>query len=1091
MHQNLRQLLIVSLVFFASLLSAQRIGTALTTGRTESGAARGGLAHFPDVGATNIVFVSADELWLVPRGGGVASLLPTIPGRKNSPKFSPDSRSVAFVNDSDIYTIPVKGGTPSRITYHPAAKTLCDWTDGNLLLYYTNGLSFFDRAMQLFTVPAAGGISTKLAVPYGADGAIRPGGRWLAYTPYFGDYIQTWKRYVGGMAPDIWLFDLRTHVSRKATDWKGTDTFPMWHGDDIYYLSDGGPERRLNIWQYATGNGARKQITNFGEYDVKYPSIGPGTRGQGEIVFQYSTDLYLLDISSGKVNLVTVSFAVEPPTIKPRAVDASKFISNLTLSPSGDLIGIESRGDIWTLTVGDGAAQNLTKTSGVAERSPAWSPDGNWIAYFSDLSGEYELYVHRMEGGETKQLTSGGKRYRLGPVWSPDSKRIAFSDVGGATYIHTIGSETRPIDKDSWFGQLKLNNYSQMSWSPDSSWLAYTKTSYLGRRAIWLYDVVGAKSHQVTSGRFSDTWPTFDRRGRYLFFVSNRDFSPTFGDPTYQAFNRTMAYVSTQVLLVVPLRRVSGLPASVGSAGDSSRLAIDLEDFERRATPLGARKGAFLNLAVTEAGTLLYIRQDSEGGRAIKAVDLTDVRREEKLVLEGVTGFHLSADGKKLLVRQGESLGIVDAAASQRTSKPISTSGMTVVIDPRQEWRQIFSEVWRQYRDLFYDPNMHGVDWPAMRERYSKMLGSCITREDLNYCIGEMIAELNVSHASILSPGDVAPAAESPAGLLGIDLELSEQSYRITKIYRDSPWDWDSHGPLSRSNVDVKEGDYLLAVNGVIIDTGKDPWAAFVGLVNAAVTLTVSSKPRIDETARQIRVRTMSREQELFVRYRAWVEQNRAYVERKSGGRVGYVYVGSTENLGYKDFPRQFYGQVDKEALIIDVRWNLGGDTPDRLLTLLNRPVDYFAPRDAQSWSWPYDTHVGPKVMLINGMTASGGELFAYDFRQVGLGRLIGERTWGGGSGHEGVTPDLIDGGAVQVPNRTLYKKDGTWGIEGYGVKPDVEVIDDPQARVNGDDPQLDAAIEQMLREIKTSRGKPSRPAYPNRSGMGIRKEDQ
>ena len=1209
-----------------------------------------GLLRYPSVSAKQIVFVYANKLWLVGHDGGQAVPLATPPGSVRAPHFSPDGTRVAFTGNYDgnfdLYTIPVEGGMPTRATHHPAPERLCNWTPDGKLLFASNGLTGQARQDQLFTVSPNGGLPAKLPVPYGDDAAISPDGRYLAYTPSSTNN-RTWKRYRGGWAQDIWLFDLQTKTAKKITDWEGTDTLPMWQGTRIYYLSDGGPEHRLNIWRYDTKSGQRQQITHLTDYDVKWPSIGPGAKGAGEIVFEYGPDLQILDLASGKTHSVSVSIPGDQSALRPRPVDVSKFVTSFSVSPSGTHVAIEARGDIWTAPVKEGTPRNLTHSSGTAERSPAWSPDGRWIAYLSDATGEYEIYVTQSDGrGETRQLTKNGSAFRTNVGWSPDSKYITFADKTGALYLVSVASgQTKLMDTDPSARSLNPN------WSPDSRWLTYARVT--GRRnagAVFLYNVETGKTAQVTSGMFSDSAPTFDHKGDFLYFASGRSFSPQYGDDS------TWIYGGTQVLIAVPLRNdvrspylpkleeepfgdgkktvaapdasVTGLRAAlaapgnapvpsfqsafqsvlaavpatddvsgdwkgtagpanftmrlelgannaisgtVTSAGGSGvingsynpatheltmtmtlpggqtgtitgkisgttltgmvnvagmnlpiqaertsqpaapapgapaaagartgavttpavNVRIDLDRFEARAILLPLRPGRFGGLAVNDRNQLLFARfgaPGSEEGAGIKLFDINDDKRQEQAVAAGASDFDITPDGKKILVARGPSATVQDASAGA-SGEAVSTSGMTTTIDPRQEWKQLFTDAWRIERDFFYDPNMHGVNWKGVRDQYAKMLEDAATRDDVSYVISEMISELNVGHA-YYSGGDVTPEPSVSVGMLGADYALENGAFRITKIYQGAAWDVDARGPLTQAGVNVHEGDYLLAVNGSPIDAAQDPWAAFANLAGRNVTITVSSKPKMDATARDVAVRPLASEHDL--RYRAWIEQNRKYVEQKTGGRVGYIYVPNTGIDGQNDLVRQFMGQYDKDALIIDERWNAGGQIPDRFIELLNRPVtNYWAVRDGQDWQWPRVSAPGPKCMLINGLSGSGGDAFPWMFRQAKLGKLIGTRTWGGLVGISG-NPGLIDGGGVTAPTFAFYKPNSTWGIEGHGVDPDIEVMDDPALMTNGGDPQLDAGIKQMLDDLKRAPYvTPKRPPYPNKSGMGIAPQDK
>jgi tricorn protease len=1027
----------------------------------------------------------------------------------------------------DLYTVSVDGGIPFRVTHHPATETLCDWTGQDQLLFFSTMQAGLARQDQLFIVSPLGGLPQKLPVPYGADASISPCGEWLAYTPFTRNF-RTWKRYRGGWASEIWLFNLKNYTSEKITTWEGTDTYPMWHGHKLYYLSDRGENHRLNLWAYDTQTKEHQPLTHFSAFDCKFPALGPGTDGEGEIVFQNGSDLYLANLASGATRTVQVMIPGARPKLRTQRIAVSDRITNWGLSSTAKRIVVEARGDLWTLPQKNGPVLNLTRTSGVAERSPAWSPDGRWIAYFSDQSGEYELYIRQSDGkSEPQALTSGGAVFRYDPTWSPDAKRIAFTDKTGALYVHTVESkDTKFVDQDPWAGRAAVN------WSHDSTWLAYTKTGENRQSAIWLYDVEANKSHQVTSGFFNDTAPTFDRKGEFLFFASNRAFDTLIHSEVAWSY----MHVDTGILMAAPLRaevqnpflaksdeetwetgkeEKADVPKDATSTTDElskdgekekdnaadqeskdkkEPIKIDLEGFEQRAFQLPVKKGEYSGgIAVNDSGKLLYVRGSRLPGvqSAVYILDLADEKKEEKTVLSDCGSFQITADGKKLGVRKGDRFYIVDAAADQKLEDAIGTGDMVAAIEPQAEWRQLFRDGWRVMRDFFYDPNMHGVDWQAMYDHYVQMLEDCQSREDVSFVIDEMIAELNVGHAYNRGNPDLEEEPRVSVGMLGVDFELHEGAYLIKKIYRGAEWDYDARNPLDPlKKGDLAEGDYLLAVNRVPLDTTKDPWAAFVGLAGMTATLTVSGKPVMDESARDVLLEL--RGDESGLRFRAWIEQNRQYVDKKTGGRVGYLFVTNTSADGNNDLFRQFYGQIHKEALIIDERWNGGGYIPNLMIQLLNRPVlNYWARRDGKDWIWPPDTHAGPKCMLINSLSASGGDAFPYYFRQAGIGKLIGTRTWGGLVGISG-NPALIDGGMVIAPTFGFYETDGTWGIEGHGVDPDIEVVDDPSKMVNGGDPQLDAAIDLMMTAIKTEpHTHPKKPAYPDRRGMGLPPEDR
>ena len=1095
----------------------------------------GGMMRYPAISASQIAFVYGEDLWVVSREGGLASPLASPVGGERMPRFSPDGKTLSFVanydGNSEIYTLPVEGGVPFRVTHHPSFEAPTTWTPDGRILFFASGRDGLDRQSKLYTVAPTGGLPETLPVPYGAMGAISDDGEWLAYTPHTRDN-RTWKRYRGGMATDIWLLNLKDGSSRRITDWEGTDTQPMWQRSQLYYLSDAGAEHRLNLWRFDPDSGERTQVTSFADNDVKWPSNGPGANGEGEIVFQLGADLKVIELANHAVRTVEVRVPGARPDLRPKAVDASKFITGYSSAPEGKRLAVSARGDIWSLAAEHGTPRNLTRTSGAFERDPTWSPDGRWIAYFSDATGEFELYVTQSDGkGETKQLTSEGAPYRYGLKWAPDSEKLVFADKAGHFYLHDVESgKTTLIDTDP---QANFGDDMGASWSHDSSWVAYHRTPERSMtRAIMLYDVESGESHQVTSAMFNDSEPTFDRKGDYLYFMSNRVFSPAYGD-----LDTSFIYANTEQLLVVPLRTDVASPfapkvdevswdldddaqgeeaeeadaaeeadgdAEVaeddddaengenGEEAEEERLVIDLEGFERRAIPLPVEPGSFRDLAVADSGALVYHRATArgfDGEPVLQMIDVTADEPKEEEIVEGLSGFELTPDGTKLLIVQSGGRASFAPVSAGAKLEAVSTDGMRVLIDPRAEWRQILRDAWRIHRDFFYVENMHGVDWPATHDHYAAMLDDCVTREDVSFLIREMISELNVGHAYYFG-GDTESAERVNVGMLGADFALENGAYRIREIIEGAAWDSDARGPLSQPGVDVAESDYLLAVDGVALDTTKDPWAAFQGLAGASVTLTVSSEPTDGEQSRDVVVKLLGSEGDL--RYRHWVESRRRMADELSGGAVGYIYVPDTGVDGQNELVRQFFGQLGKPALLIDDRWNGGGQIPTRFIELLNRPTtNYWARRDGTDWPWPPDAHQGPKAMLINGLAGSGGDAFPAYFKQAGLGKLVGMRTWGGLVGISG-NPGLIDGGYTAVPTFGYYDKDGTWGIEGHGVDPDIEVIDDPAEMLEGGDPQLEAAVEQLLEELKTKAYvPPQRPAAPDRSGMGVLDSDK
>ena len=1074
----------------------------------------------PDVSQTQIAFVYAGDIWLVPKTGGTAVRLSSPAGEESFPKFSPDGSSLAYSanydGNVDIYIVSVSGGMPKRITHHPMADRVLDWyPDGKSLLFASPMMAGRDRFNQLFKVSRDGGLPEKLPVPYGEFGSISPDGKTLAFMPESQDF-RTWKRYRGGWAPDIWLFDLQSLAAKNMTNSPAADAHPMWSGKMIYFMSDRGPELRNNIWAYEPDTQKMRQVTQFPDFDVHFPSIGPG-----DIVFEAGGRLYLLDLKKQKPQEVTIEVVTDEASLKSRPEKVARLIENTFISPTGKRVAFEARGDIFTVPAENGPIINLTTSSGVAERYPSWSPDGKWLAYWSDRSGEYELMVRPADGsGSEQSLTTLGPGFRYALYWSPDSKKIAFADQAMRLWIAERESkQTKQIDKGGALFHGALEGL-RFSWSPDSRWLAYDRDQdELGNRStIFVYDSQKGEKHKVTSSYYDDSSPVFDPEGKYLYYLSNRSLLPVYG-----SFDGTFIYPNATQIVAVSLR--SDVPSPIAPQNDEETVKeekkadekkaddkkvdektdqpdtkpadapkegekkaapkpveIEFDGFETRAVILPPEAGVYSGLQPAE-GKVLFLRRPRNGSlprqkSTLCYFDLKD--RKEEVVIEEIDGYQLSADGKKAAVRQSDSYAIIDLKPKQKIEKKLRTAELESVIDPRAEWQQVFTDAWRLTRDYFYDPNMHGVNWNAIKEQYGKLINDCVTRWDVNFVLGEMIAELNASH-TYRGGGDEERGRDRRAGLLGCDWAFEDGAYRIKHIVRGGVWDIGVRSPLAEPGLGVKEGDYVLAVNGVPLEASTDPWAALEGLADKTVVLSVNSKPT-GEGAKKVLVKTLTSEGDL--RQLEWIEASRKRVEEATGGRVGYIYVPSTGIDGQNELVRQFAAQFDKQALIIDERFNSGGQIPDRFVELLNRKaLSYWAVRDGKDWQWPPSGNFGPKVMLINGWSGSGGDCFPYFFKKAGLGPLIGTRTWGGLIGLSG-SPSLVDGGMVTVPTFRMYSTNGEWFAEGHGVDPDIEVVDDPGEMAKGRDPQLERAIQEVQRMLKEKPfTPPKRPQHEDRSG--------
>ena len=1089
----------------------------------------------PAVSKDQIAFVYAGDIWLVPKKGGTAVRLTSSPGEESFPRFSPDGTKIAYSasydGNVDVYVAPASGGEPKRLTYHPMADRVIGWApDGTRVLFASSRESGRQRYNQFYTVSLDGGMPEKLPVPYGEFGTYSPDAKQFVYMPMSQDF-RNWKRYRGGWAPDLMLFDLKTFATKNLTSNPANDAQPMWHGNTIYFLSDRGTNERNNLWAYDLSKNGVRQITQFNDFDIAFPSLGPDA-----IVFQAGGRLYLLDLASEKPAEVAVHVVTDLTTLRPKTAKVESLIEWASVSPTGKRAVFEARGDVLTVPAEYGAVVNVTRSSGVAERYPRWSPDGKMMAYWSDRAGEYELTLRPADGsGPEKSVTTLGPGFRYPPQWAPDNKKIAFIDQAMRIRIYDGNTnKTTQIDQSpEWLEHPTLEAF-RIEWSPDSRWLTYSRPTKDGNKAIFLYDTKTAKLNQATSGYLNDTQPTFDPEGKYLFYASDREF-----DPVYGSFDNTWTYPNPTKLVAIPLLRDVKSPLAARNDDENAALDtnkkddgakpadkkpdekkpeekkpdekkgddakaqekkaeekpaeekktddravapanvdIDLENFEGRAVVLPPKGGNYADLQAIK-GKLLYRRQPRTGSaeekNAIVYFDFAE--REEKTVLDDADAFETTADGKKILVLSKKKYAILDIKAGQKFEKPMVTADMEAPVDPRAEWRQIFRDVYRFERDFFYDPTMHGVNWEALGERYSKVLEGAVTRWDVDFLIGEFIGELNASH-TYHGGGDMEQAPQRSVGLLGVDWELSNGFYRIKHIVRGGPWDSSVRSPLDESGVQIKEGEYVLAVNGIPIDTKSDPWASFQGLGDKTVVLTVNSSPS-SSGARQVVVKCLTSETEL--RFRSWIEERRRIVDTATNGKIGYIYVQSTGVDAQNELVRQFMAQWKKDGLIIDERWNSGGQIPDRFIELLNRPIlAYWAVRDGTSQQWPPVALRGPQVMLINGWSGSGGDAFPAYFREAGLGPLIGTRTWGGLIGISGA-PALVDGGGVTVPTFRMFDPKGQWFAEGHGVDPDIAVDDDPAQLAAGNDPQLARAIKEVTERAAKTPKAPARPEYEKR----------
>jgi tricorn protease len=1066
------------------------------------------LFRYPDVSATQIAFVYGGDIWVVPKMGGTANRITSSAGEETFPRFSPDGKTLAFSaaydGNTDVYTMPVNGGVPMRLTWYSGVDRVVDWhPDGKKVLFASARESGTPAYRQLYLVSTKGGLPEKLPIPYGELASYSPDGNNIAYvTKITEDY--PFKRIRSGLASDVLVFDLKTRTAENITKSDATEGKPVWVNNKIYYISDVGAGKRRNIWVYDIGKGAKEQLTSFTDIDINHMSAGPD-----DVVFQAGGRLYLLNVNTNKYAEVRINVVTDISTVMPRTVNVGGNISNFEISPDGKRSVFEARGDLFSIPAENGVIINLTNTSGAWERYPAWSPNGKWLGYWSDQSGEYEIYLRDNAAGQAKKITNIGRGMGWSLTWSPDSKKMVFiNDLQEIKLLTVDGASLETVDHTSDLSYGGGLQGFAVSWSPDSKWIAYSKGTANLNNALYLYSLEKKKVYQATFGYYNDFNPVFDPSGKYLFFATDRNFNPSYSnlDNTWIYPNSTQLAVATLYPSIPALLyaknddiKLDTTAASKPSAPSSdttkkvtkpstgSTKKIEPEFLESRLEILPVTAGNIGGLFAAD-GKLVYMRFPNTGAAAgPPSLYLFDIdKREEKLLLDKATAYKSSADGKNILARTAPGFGIVKVNPDQKLDKLLGTSEIEMVLNPREEWKQMYNDTWRRYRDFFYDPGMQQVDWNGIRKEYEELLNDAITRWDVNNILQEMVSELSAGHTYV-SGGDVEQAKNRTNGFLGIDWALENNTYKIKRIVHAAQWDNEVRSPLEASGVNVKEGDYILSVNGRTLDPKIDPYAMFEGLAGKAVALRINSNPTF-EGSREVIIKTLQPQEEARLRHLEWIEGNRKKVEELSGGQLGYMYMPNTGTLGQTELMRQFYAQIDKQGFVIDERFNAGGQLGDRFIEMLNRPNIYnIAWRNADVTKWPQKGNNAPKVMLINGWAGSGGDAFPWAFQQLNLGPVVGERTRGilvgPATGHT-----LIDGGSITVPDARLYGADGKWFAEGYGIKPDIEVWDDPAQLAKGSDPQLARAVQEALKLVKE---KPRviypRPKFEDRSSKGMK----
>ncbi len=1063
------------------------------------------LMRFPSTNGEVICFSYAGDLYTVPMQGGVARKLTSDVGYEMFSHFSPDGTQIAFTGQYDgnteVFVMPAEGGEPKRLTVTATLgrdmvsdrmgpnNIVMTWTpDGKSILYRSRKQSFNSFKGQLFEVSVEGGLSKEVPLSDAGFCSFSPDGQQLAFNRVFREF-RTWKYYQGGMADDIHILDRNTKSVKTITDTDAQDIFPMWAGDDIYFLSD--RERTMNLFVYHQASGTTEKVTDFTEYDIKFP-----TMGKGYIVFENGGYLYKFSLQDKKA--VKVPVVIENDFVYARKAwyDAADEINGASLSPNGERVAFTARGELFNVPATEGLSYNLTQTSGVHERDAVWSPDGKYIAYLSDESGEFEIYMRETRVGSTAiQLTSGADTYKYSLEWSPDSKKILWTDRKLRLQYVDVQSKAVTLVKQSEWGMFYSYN-----WSPDSKWIVFDENTDNDFSVVCLYRLSDKSITQVTDNWYESGSASFSDDGKYLVFVSDRDFNPLYSQTEWNHAYDKMGKVYLAILskdtpspfapenaTVAVEERSSADKKGKDKKGKKKEaepeaeeqvpdVKIDLDGISDRLVALPIDASNYYH-PVCYGDKVYY--QSWGDGRGTWLYNLKD-KKETKL---GTFQFTVSSKGNKMLVIERKKMQVMDLPQGEvKLDETIDLSHMQVYVDKQQEWKQIYDEAWRQMRDFFYVENMHGVDWKAMHDKYAVLLPYVKHRDDLTYLIGELIGELSIGHAYVNSSGQPKPE-RIKTGLLGAQISADASGYfRIDELLKGQNWDESLRSPLTEIGVNAKVGDYIVAVNGVPTNTVKDLYSLLIGKANQTVELSLNSSPS-ESGARSVLVKPIADEASLY--YYNWVQTNIDKVTEATKGEVGYIHIPDMGPEGLVMFTKLFYPQLNKKALIIDDRGNGGGNVSPMILERLRREVQ----RSTMRRNFPHPSSVpgemvlGPKVLLIDRYSASDGDLFPYGFKHYGLGTVIGVRSWGGVVGITGSLP-FIDGSDLRKPEFASYSsEESEWIIEGHGVEPDIVLDNDPYQEYMGNDEQLNKAIEVVLEQLKTGyKALPAIPVAPDKS---------
>ena len=1095
------------------------------------------LLRFPTTNGQQIVFCYGGELYTVAKDGGVARRLTSGPGYTSFPRFSADGTQLAFTSQYDgnteVYVMPAEGGAPKRLTTSATLgrddisdrmgpnNLVMTWENTKpLVVFRSRTKSFNDFIGQLFAVGLDAELPQQLPVPRGGFVSFSPDDSKMAFNRVFREF-RTWKHYRGGMADDIWIYDFKNGASENLTNNPAQDICPMWGPDNrIYFASD--RDGRMNLFSIDLASKELKQLTNFKDFDIKFPSIG-----KDAIVFEEAGYIWRYDLASGQAAPVPIDIKEDLASGRQAFVDASKHIQSVNLAPDGERVIVVARGELFSAPKKEGTARNLSRTSNAHERDAVWSPDGKWIAYNSDASGENELYVRSQDGrGQPTQVTNGADTYYYQLIWSPDSKKLLWSDrLQRLRYVDVTTKAVTEVDKDKW-GEIQ-----SYDWSPDSQWIAWARPEQNDLPRVYLYSVANKKQTPVTDEWYASTNVAFSDDGKYLLLASARDFKPTFGAEEF-----ANVYLDMERIYLITLAKDTEPPLAprsdeVGKAeekrtkekekeGEEKKteekkslspspsvtpkireikkkpivVKVDVDGIHDRISGVEVVPGNYSNIRMVD-DRIFYLRrtvaddttddEDDQDGRDRKAhLCVYSMEDRKETVLGDVNSYQISDDGKRMLVKIKKDYAIIDLPKDKLETKDheLKLVGLDMQLDKHAEWNQIYYECWRQMRDFFYAPNMNGADWKAMRDKYAALLPFVNHRNDLTYLLGELIGELNSGHTYV-GGGERPETPRIKLGLLGAELsrDPASKAYRIDRILPGENWDKHTRSPLTAQGVNVKVGDYILAINGTPVSGLPNLYDGLIGAADKQVILRVNSRPS-EDGARDVTVVPTADESPLY--YLAWVQQNIDYVTKKTNGEVGYLHIPDMGRPGLNEFTKLYFPQIRKKALIVDVRGNGGGFVSPLVIERLRRALVMVGiARNGMPQTDPPQTFVGPMVTLINEFSASDGDIFPYRFKALGLGKLIGKRTWGGVVGIRESLP-LADDGQFFKPEFAIYSKDGKdWIVEGHGVDPDIVVDNDPGKEFKGEDQQLDRAIQEIQEELKTKGYElPPSPPFPNRN---------